>query len=411
MRNARAADRLTVTATTPTPRPFVRRPFARRPSLVSLGAVVGFLSALGVAVMSAGTAGSAVTPPSQGWSTLEAPLPSNAGTATTLGNVTIASSSCPAVNGCVSVGWYHDTGTAPWGLIETQSGTGWTQTQAPEPSNHGAGGNQAFWFGSQNCSSSQPCRAVSCPSSSVCVAVGEYTDTAGFDQPVVDTLANGSWTSAEGALPGDAATDTTTVHPNAWLDSVSSASATSCVAVGSYRNTSGNQNGFLATLSGTTWSAQAAPLPTNAAATGSTLVAVSCASATYCVGAGSYPDTTVGNPSNGWLVVDSGGTWTGSTAPQPSNAGTDGDGHQDSILSGVACPSATSCVATGHYADTNGNPQPLIDTWNGTGWTGIEGPVPSGAERDADLSAARLGLVWLTRLVRGGRLLPEHIAR
>ncbi len=336
-------------------------------------------AALGAAVVSAGTAGAAVTPPSQGWSSVEATLPSNAGNATTLGHVSVASSSCPAVNGCVTVGGYHDAGGQPWGVIETQSGNSWTETQAPEPTTAGSGVNQAFWFGSQNCGSSQPCRAVSCPSTSFCLAVGEYADTGAFDQPVVDTMAGSTWTSAQGALPSDAATDTTTVHPNAWLYSVSCTSATSCVAVGSYRNTSNDQNGFVATLSGTTWSAQAAPLPSNAIASGSLLVAVSCASATFCVGAGSYPDTSAGNPSNGWLVVDANGSLTGITAPQPAGAGDDADGHQDSILSGVACPAATSCVATGHYNDTNGDPQPLVDMWNGTSWSGVKGPVPSGA--------------------------------
>jgi hypothetical protein len=356
-----------------------RRPYGRRPTLAALVAVIAFLGVLGAAIVSAGPAGAAVTPPAQGWNSTEAALPANAGTATTLGNVIISSSSCPAVNGCVSVGGYHDTGTLPWGVIETQNGTSWTETQAPEPSNAGTGGNQGFWFGSQNCGNSQPCRAVSCPSAGFCVAVGEFSDSAGFDQPVVDTLANGAWTSAQGALPSDAATDSTTVNPDAWLYSVSCSSSTSCVAVGTYRNTSDNENGFVATLSGTTWSAQAAPLPSNANTTGSVLVAVSCPSATFCVGAGSYPDDTAGNPSNGWLVVDANGTWTGTTAPQPAGAGDDADGHQDSIESGVACPSAASCVATGHYADASANNWPLIDTWNGTGWTGLQGPVPSGA--------------------------------
>jgi hypothetical protein len=108
-----------------------RRPHGRRRTVASLVAVVSLLGMLGVVIVSTAPTGAAVTPPAQGWNSTEAALPSNAGTATTLGTVTIASSSCPAVNGCVSVGGYHDTGTLPWGLIETQSGTRWTETQAP----------------------------------------------------------------------------------------------------------------------------------------------------------------------------------------------------------------------------------------------------------------------------------------
>ena len=388
-----------------------RRPYGRRPTLAALVAVIAFLGVLGAAIVSAGPAGAAVTPPAQGWNSTEAALPANAGTATTLGNVIISSSSCPAVNGCVSVGGYHDTGTLPWGVIETQNGTSWTETQAPEPSNAGTGGNQGFWFGSQNCGNSQPCRAVSCPSAGFCVAVGEFSDSAGFDQPVVDTLANGAWTSAQGALPSDAATDSTTVNPDAWLYSVSCSSSTSCVAVGTYRNTSDNVNGFVATLSGTTWSAQAAPLPSNANTTGSVLVAVSCPSATFCVGAGSYPDDTAGNPSNGWLVVDANGTWTGTTAPQPAGTGDDADGHQDSIESGVACPSAASCVATGHYADASAEQLAAHRHVERDRLDRPPGPGALGRQHGADLRAAGLGLVWLAVVVRGGRFLPEHLAR
>ena len=217
---------------------------------------------------------------------------------------------------------------------------------------------------------------MACPNTSFCVAVGAFTDNAGNEQPVVDTLSGGTWSSEQGALPNDAATDASTVHPSAWLYSVSCPSTTSCVAVGSYLTTSDNQNGFVAALSGTTWSAQAAPLPANAASTGSGLNAVSCASTAFCVAGGEYADNSGGQ--NGWLVSDANGTFTGATAPQPSGAGTDADGRQDSSLAGVACPSANSCAAAGSYEDASGNQWPLIDTWNGTSWTGLQGPLPSG---------------------------------
>jgi hypothetical protein len=353
-----------------------------RPALRRLGlplvAVVTVLSGLGVLVGGAGPAG-AVTPPHQGWTSTEAPLPADAGNSTAFDNVYLASSACPVANGCVTVGWYHDTGGKAWGLIETQSGTTWTDTEAPQPANSGSGTNQGFWLGSSQCGFFAPCRAVSCPSATACVAVGEYTDSAGFDQPVVDTLSGGTWTSAEGALPGDAATDSTVVHPFAYLYSVSCTSSTSCVAVGAYRNTSGDNAAFIATLSGTTWSAQPAPLPANAGTFGSLLTTVSCSSATLCAGGGYYRDNTSGEPFNGLLVTLANGVWTGIAAPQPAGAGNDADGHQSSFTSGVACPSAASCVATGGYEDASGDTRPLLDTWNGSGWTGLQAPVPADA--------------------------------
>ena len=128
--------------------------------------------------------------------------------------------------------------------------------------------------------------------------MGEYLDTQGYGEPVIDTLSGGTWSSAEGPLPADAATDAgPTNFPNADRYSVSCASTSSCVAVGSYKNTSGVDSGFVAILSGSAWTAQAAPLPSNAVATGGHfLTTVSCSSATFCVAGGAYRDKHVHAP-------------------------------------------------------------------------------------------------------------------
>ena len=51
------------------------------------------------------------------------------------------------------------------------------------------------------------------------------------------------------------------------------------------------------------------------------------------------------------LVTGSGTSWTAAEAPLPANAAADpGAG-----LGSVACPSASSCVAAGVYTDSSGN--------------------------------------------------------
>ena len=271
---------------TPTParRRTTARPGGRRRIAaalrVPLVAAAVVLGGLGGALALTGAPAGAVTPPGQGWTTTEAPLPSDAGNGSTNPEVYTAGSSCGAANVCVTVGWYNDTAGHAWGLIEQQNQTSWTVTEAPQPSNSGSGSAQGFWFGSPDCGFISPCRPVSCPTASSCVAVGSYKDTGGYQEPVVDTLSGGTWTSLEPPLPSDAATDTTANKPDAELYSASCASATSCVAVGSYKNTSAATVAMIDTLSGSTWSTlPVTALPTGADGTFASLTGISCATA------------------------------------------------------------------------------------------------------------------------------------
>src|SRR5271157_3549919 len=174
-----------------------------RALLPALAGVIVLLSGVAAVVTPPAPPAGAVAAPAQGWTTVEAPLPADAGTGSTNPDVYTSSSACPAANGCVTVGWYKDTSGKAWGLIETQSGTTWTDTEAPQPSNAGSGSDQGLWIGSSDCGISQPCHAVSCPTATSCVAVGEYLDTAGYALPVVETLSGGSWNAAEAPLPSD----------------------------------------------------------------------------------------------------------------------------------------------------------------------------------------------------------------
>jgi hypothetical protein len=360
---------------------------ARAP-LTAVGTVL--VALLGVAGLVAFTAPSAaVTAPPQGWTTGEAPLPSDAATASPGPQVYVDSTSCPGQNVCVHVGYYNDAAQHAWGLIEMQNGSSLTDIQAPQPGNAGSGADQGFWFGSQLCGFSAPCRAVSCPTVSFCVAVGQYTDSAGHLQAVLDTYDNGTWTSQTAALPADAATDTTTDKPDNFSYSVSCASSTFCVAVGRYVNTAGALVGLVDTLSGTTWTATAAPLPAGVTATLSEFFGVGCASVTSCAVAGEYVDAGTG-AGIGLLLVLANGTWTATSAPLPANAAS-GSGQHTQLFQDV-CATPSSCVAVGVYA-AGAPSKPLIETWNGSTWSGREGPVPADDEATAfdQLSAVSCG--------------------
>jgi photosystem II stability/assembly factor-like uncharacterized protein len=151
--------------------------------------------------------------------------------------------------------------------------------------------------------------AVSCQSSTNCVAVGADNNQDGF----IATSADGgsSWTpsSVASGVPE--------------LNAVTCASSTSCVAVGS---------GVAVTSSdgGATWTTHSIPTPNT------TLLGVSCPSSTTCVSVGVSPGND--GPYDGQLLVssDGGATWVVPTLPSDVGA-----------LGSVDCPSATFCVAVG----------------------------------------------------------------
>jgi hypothetical protein len=353
--------------------------------LAPLAGVALVLAGLAAVLTPMAPAAATAPAPAQGWTTLEAPLPSDSGNGTTNPDVYTASTACPIANGCITVGWYKDDGTPQkvWGLIETQNGTTWTDTEAPQPGNAGSGSEQGLWIGSQQCGIYVPCHAISCPSPSSCVAVGNYLDTSGFSLPLVETMSGGNWSATGAPLPSDTGTDGGAVHPDAFLFSVDCASPTSCVAVGSYRNTSSQYFPFIDTLSGTTWSTLTSPLPSNAAPGSisfeSTLSGISCPTPTSCTASGVYQDTSSGNPANALLVTLANGAWTAQRAPEPSDAGNDGDGSQVAFLVQVSCPTPSACTAVGVYFDNTHVEQGLIDTFNGSAWVPTRAPLPSDA--------------------------------
>ncbi len=354
---------------------------SRSGRVAAIGLLAACLAGLGVTVVTvavpSGIAAGA-TVPAPGWTTAQAPLPSDAGNGSTNPNVYLASSACPAPSGCITVGWYDDTSVHAWGLIETQNGSTWTDTQAPQPGNAGTGIDQGLFIGSQQCGVIQVCHAISCPSPTFCVAVGGYYDSAAHMQPLLETSSNGTWTAAEAPVPGDTATDSgPTVFPNAYLFAVSCISTTSCVAVGQYTNTSGAVIGLVDTLSGTTWTTTFA-VP-GSVSSDSFVYDVSCVASGFCAATGYYRDNSTGNPFNGLILQRIGGTWTAQRAPEPPNGGTDGDGHQFALATGVSCASASACTAVGRFDDTSGHARALVDTWNGTNWIPTDAPLPSDA--------------------------------
>ncbi|MGH3153243.1 MAG: serine/threonine-protein kinase, partial [Streptosporangiaceae bacterium] len=183
--------------------------------------------------------------------------------------------------------------------------------------------------------------AMTCPSTSACVAVGVFTDSSGDGRAMVETGLGSSWTDAPLPLPSGGS--------DPILGGVACPSASECVAVGEYSDTSGHQHGLLLTGSRSSWTATEAPLPANASAPADpdtapvNLYSVACASTSHCTAVGLYTDSS--GHQQGLLLTGSGSSWTATEAPLP--AGTDLNYYPYVSMVAVTCPSVTQCVAVG----------------------------------------------------------------
>ncbi len=238
--------------------------------------------------------------------------------------------------------------------------------------------------------------SVACASASNCVAIGDYTDTTHSDQALVATQsAGGAWQASELTLPANAST--TAGHQNANMDSVVCPSAGNCVATGFYSDTTGSSPAMVVTQSaGGAWKASELTLPANANTTAghqsAELNSVACASAGNCAAAGTYTDTTGGDQA---LVAtqSAGGAWQASELTLPANASTTA-GAQRAFLNLVGCASAGNCAAAGQYKDTTGSTQALIATQSAGGaWQASELTLPANANTTAGHQDAVLNSV------------------
>jgi hypothetical protein len=209
--------------------------------------------------------------------------------------------------------------------------------------------------------------AVSCVSSTDCMAVGEsliFHVPGGNIIPHPFALA---WNGTKWAT----VPTPTLAHSGASLNGVSCASASSCMAVG---NEGFPKNPTAFTLAeswnGTAW--KFVPTPTPLTPGGTALRRVSCTRPASCMAVGYYGYNN-GTGTSVTLAEQWNGTaWHRRGTPTPGSSGT---------LGGVACSSAAACIAVGGHFRPTGNlvNATLAEQWNGTGWKVQQTPNPRGA--------------------------------
>lgn len=272
-------------------------------------------------------------------------------------NPSLNAVSCPATGTCVAAGLYDDQNSDSHGLIESLSSGAWTATEPPAPAGVATGFDAGLY-------------GVSCPTSDTCVAVGGYGDQHGIAQAMTETLASGTWTPAEAPLPGPPPGP----QDSAALLSVSCPAPGSCVAVG-YYGQEGDSGALIETLSGGTWTPATAPLPPGQPDLGAELEGVSCPALSTCVAVGAYNGQD--HAEHGLVETLSHGTWTAETAPLPA-------GITAATLLAVACPAPGVCAATGETGLLAGNSHALIETLSGSTWTPVKVTLPPGATATAE---------------------------
>jgi hypothetical protein len=226
---------------------------------------------------------------------------------------------CPGNQECVAVGvGYPAGGSGFFALAGYWNGSRWTAARAAAPG------------------SASLLSAVSCPSTTSCYAVGNYTPKGSSALDALIEHWNGSqWSQQTAPDPRGTEFDE--------LIDVSCPSAKFCVAVGL-----DGSGALIERWNGHSWSAT-----TPKASSSAMLSGVSCPSATSCFAVGSNFTSSGGSLVERW----NGSSWSGSVTPVPRGA-------MESGLQSVSCVSATRCLAVGNDA----NPGVYAVSWNGSGW-------------------------------------------
>jgi hypothetical protein len=265
----------------------------------------------------------------------------------TLQNNGLDAISCVSAADCWAVGDYDvQTGgptEAQLPLGEHWDGTAWTASDLAQVQ-----GGSANYF----------VEGVACVEASDCWAVG-YVASGAAHTTLVERWdrSTSTWSvdAAASGIPGQ-------------LNGVSCPDATDCQAVGA---TSANPPATLVeSLSQGAWNVVNSPDQGTGA---NELAGVSCTTASYCWAAGYW---SIATTYQALLLQWNGSAW--SVPAELSTADDNSPSQNVNQLAGVTCASAQSCWAVGHYSPGGQANQTLIDAWNGSTWSLVQGIPDAG---------------------------------
>jgi hypothetical protein len=254
---------------------------------------------------------------------------------------------CPSAKMCVAVGAAYEgpaaADTVP--VIESWNGSKWTLDKVKEP----AGGSDGYLEG------------VACGSATQCLAVGYFVNGSSATQNLAELWNGSKWTASAPAGSSKSLN---------YLNAVACPGKNSCVAVGQYQNQASLNVAFTDRWNGSKWAPQATPSP---AGDITMLRGVACAGASHCLSAGNLLDTAASVRTMDTLAERwNGSKWTLSTPVNPSPAF-----EPSNNLNSISCPSTTLCMAVGDDDNSSSASVTLAEKWNGSKW--IVGSTPNSA--------------------------------
>ena len=231
--------------------------------------------------------------------------------------------SCISPTFC-QAGGYKGTSAGQKTFVQQWNGTKWSEIAVPSVE-----GAQATLL-----------ESMSCTSTTRCVGVGSYQDTASQQHPVALHWDGAAWTLRTPPTPNGFKTGR--------LMAVSCGSSTECQATGVYLTEAGLRAAFADRLVGGTWSAL--PIPYLANARESWLMGVSCESQATCLATGIYEN-------QAGQTIPLAARWTGSTWEPQSPPYI--PGNIFSTLESVSCVSLM-CMAAGYTKATTIGPTTAV---------------------------------------------------
>jgi hypothetical protein len=239
------------------------------------------------------------------------------------GNAHVSSVSCASRGNCAAGGYY--TTDAAWhrqAFVVSETNGRWGTAQEAA-ANLNAGGEARV-------------DSVSCGSADNCAAGGQFSNASG-DQAFVVSEVNGTWAAAQAVV------GTLSSSGGADVTSVSCPSAGNCAAGGQW-DYGGYNAAFLVSEKNGVWGKMINVPGLSKVARDAYLSSVSCASAGNCAAGGSYD----GFGSGAWVVRETNGAWGKQTTVPGLGALNKGTSLG---VSSVSCASAGSCVAGGYYQE------------------------------------------------------------
>jgi len=206
--------------------------------------------------------------------------------------------------------------------------------------------------------------AVSCVASNVCLLVGEHFSNSRYPVQLVEGP------TASCSCPLGIVTQKNPIG-STWsvLQDVSCTAGIFCMAVGKAGTTRRTSHGlvYISHATAYTWNGTKLTrlvVPAPAHSRGAELAGVACPSATTCLAVGNY--TSAAGKWRTYSAAWNSGTWTLARALTIT-------GETFTTFQDVSCPSPSACVAVGN-ASRPGS-RPFAETWNGSMWQ--KSPMPS----------------------------------